>query len=54
MQSPEFQKRQHALGAEVVTDARSNPAEHRKFVQSEITRWGPILKSAAQYGDWLD
>ena len=41
-------------GAEVVTDARSNPAEHRKFVQSEISRWGPILKSAAQYGDWLD
>jgi tripartite-type tricarboxylate transporter receptor subunit TctC len=51
LKDPEFIKRQEALGAVVVTDARVNPAEHKKFVESEIAKWGPVIKAAGQYAD---
>jgi tripartite-type tricarboxylate transporter receptor subunit TctC len=51
LKDPEFIKRQEALGAEVVTDGRINPAEHRKFVEAEIAKWGPAIKAAGQYAD---
>jgi tripartite-type tricarboxylate transporter receptor subunit TctC len=47
----EFIKRQEALGAEVVTDARVGSAEHKKFVEAEIAKWGPAIKAAGQYAD---
>ena len=40
-----------ALGAVVITDARVGGAEHKKFVESEINKWGPIIKAAGQYAD---
>ncbi|WP_019560200.1 tripartite tricarboxylate transporter substrate-binding protein [Caldimonas manganoxidans] len=51
LKDPEFIKRQAALGAVVVTDARTNPAEHKKFVEAEINKWGPVIKAAGQYAD---
>lgn len=51
LKDPEFIKRQEALGAVVVTDARMNPAEHKKFVEAEINKWGPAIKAAGQYAD---
>jgi len=39
------------LGAVVVTDKRSDPAEHKKFVTSEIAKWGPIIQAAGVYAD---
>ena len=48
---PEFIKRQEALGAVVVTDARLGPAEHKRFVEAEINKWGPVIKAAGQYAD---
>ncbi|GIX24259.1 MAG: hypothetical protein KatS3mg122_1490 [Caldimonas sp.] len=51
LKDPEFIKRQAALGAMVVTDARTNPAEHKKFVEAEINKWGPVIKAAGQYAD---
>ena len=48
---PEFIKRQEALGAVIITDARVNGAEHKKFVEAEIAKWGPIIKAAGQYAD---
>jgi tripartite-type tricarboxylate transporter receptor subunit TctC len=51
LKDAEFNKRQEALGAVVVTDARLNPAEHKKFVEAEIAKWGPAIKSAGQYAD---
>ncbi len=51
LKDPEFIKRQEALGAVVVTDARLNPAEHKKFVEAEINKWGPAIKAAGQYAD---
>ena len=51
LKDPEFIKRQEALGAVVITDARLSGAEHKKFVQAEIAKWGPIIKAAGQYAD---
>ena len=51
LKDPEFIKRQEALGAVVITDARLSPAEHKKFVEAEIAKWGPAIKAAGQYAD---
>ena len=47
----EFIKRQEALGAVVITDSRLGGAEHKKFVEAEIAKWGPAIKAAGQYAD---
>jgi tripartite-type tricarboxylate transporter receptor subunit TctC len=47
----DFVKREEALGAVIITDARLNGAEHKKFVEAEIAKWGPIIKAAGQYAD---
>ena len=51
VKDPEFIKRQESLGAVVVSDARLGQAEHKKFVESEISKWGPAIKAAGQYAD---
>ena len=51
LQDADFIKKQEALGAVVITDNRLNPAEHRKFVEAEIGKWGPVIKAAGQYAD---
>jgi tripartite-type tricarboxylate transporter receptor subunit TctC len=47
----DFVKHQEALGAVIVSDARVNGPEHKKFVEAEIAKWGPIIKAAGQYAD---
>jgi len=51
LKDAEFIKRQEALGAVVVTDKRLDPVEHKKFVESEMNKWGPAIKAAGQYAD---
>jgi len=51
LKDPEFIKRQEALGAVIVTDGRVVPAEHKKFVEAEMNKWGPAIKAAGQYAD---
>jgi len=51
LKNPEFIKKQEALGAVIVTDKRTDGAEHKKFVASEIAKWGPIIQSAGVYAD---
>jgi tripartite-type tricarboxylate transporter receptor subunit TctC len=51
LKDADFHKRQEALGAVIVNDARNNPAEHKKFVEAEINKWGPVIKAAGQYAD---
>ena len=51
LKDPEFIKRQEALGAVIVSDNRTNPAEHKRFVEAEINKWGPAIKAAGQYAD---
>ncbi len=51
LKDAEFIKRQEALGAVVVSDNRVNGADHKKFVEAEIAKWGPAIKAAGQYAD---
>ena len=51
LKDPDFIKKQEGLGAVVVTDKRVEPAEHKKFVQSEVARFGPVIKAAGAYAD---
>ena len=51
LKDADFIKRQEALGAVIITDARLGGAEHKKFVEAEIAKWGPIIKAAGQYAD---
>jgi len=51
LKDPDFIKKQEALGAVVVTDKRIEPAEHKKFVQAEIDKWGAVIKAAGTYAD---
>jgi len=51
LKDAEFVKREEALGAVVVTDKRVTGPEHKKFVEAEINKWGPVIKAAGQYAD---
>jgi len=51
LKDPDFVKREEALGAVIITDARLGGAEHKKFVADEIAKWSPIIKAAGQYAD---
>ena len=51
LKDPEFIKKQEGLGAVVAADKRIEPAEHKKFVLSEIAKWTPIIKAAGVYAD---
>jgi tripartite-type tricarboxylate transporter receptor subunit TctC len=51
LKDADFIKREEALGADIVDDARVNPAEHKKFVEAEIAKWSPVIKAAGQYAD---
>ena len=51
LKDPEFIKKEQGLGAVVMTDKRIEGAEHKKFVASEIAKWGPIIKEAGTYAD---
>jgi len=51
LKDPEFIKKQEGLGAVVVNDKRSDPAEHKRFVAAEIAKWSPIIKAAGVYAD---
>jgi len=51
LKDADFIKRQEALGAVVITDNRVNGAEHKKFVEAEINKWGPVIKAAGQFAD---
>src|SRR5882672_7812098 len=47
----EFRANLARLGAEPVSADRARPEALHKFLQSEIAKWGPIIKKAGQYAD---
>ena len=51
LKDPDFIKKQEGLGAVVAADKRVEPAEHKKFVASEIEKWGAVIKAAGTYAD---
>lgn len=46
LKDPNLVKRQEALGISVVTDSRLDPAEHKKFFDTEMARWSKVIKDA--------
>jgi tripartite-type tricarboxylate transporter receptor subunit TctC len=51
LKDADLNKKFEALGAVTVTDNRLNPTDHKKFVEAEIAKWGPVIKAAGQYAD---
>ena len=51
LKDPELIRRQEALGISVVTDARLEPAAHRRFVEGEVARWAKVIRAAGTYAD---
>jgi tripartite-type tricarboxylate transporter receptor subunit TctC len=51
LKDADFIKKEEGLGAVVAADARVNGPEHKKFVEAEINKWGPIIKANNQYAD---
>ncbi|HYD75670.1 tripartite tricarboxylate transporter substrate-binding protein [Ramlibacter sp.] len=51
LKDPDFVRRQNELGAVIVNDKRVEPAEHKKFVASEINKWTPVIRAAGVYAD---
>jgi tripartite-type tricarboxylate transporter receptor subunit TctC len=51
LKDADFIKKQEGLGAIIITDARTGPADHKKYVVSEIAKWGPIIKASGVYAD---
>lgn len=51
LRDPEFIKKQEALGALVVTDARMEPAGHKAFVAAEMTKFKPFIEAAGKFAD---
>ncbi|MBL0726284.1 tripartite tricarboxylate transporter substrate binding protein BugD [Piscinibacter sp. HJYY11] len=51
LKDPELNKRQEALGISVVSDARVEPAAHKKFVEAEVARWAKVIQAAGAYAD---
>jgi tripartite-type tricarboxylate transporter receptor subunit TctC len=51
LKDPDLIKRQEALGISVVSDARVEPAAHKKFVEGEVARWAKVIQAAGAYAD---
>jgi len=51
LKDPDLIKREEALGLRAITDDRVSASGHRKFLESEMARWGKVIKDAGEYGD---
>ena len=51
LKDPAFVSRMADLGAEIVPDSKQTPDGLRTWLQSEINKWGPVIKSAGVYAD---
>ena len=51
VQDAGFKSRLAELGAEPVPLAKANPENLRAHLQSEISKWDPIIKKAGIYAD---
>jgi tripartite-type tricarboxylate transporter receptor subunit TctC len=51
LKDPAFANRMTDLGAELVPDAKQTPEGLKSWLQSEILKWGPVIRSAGVYAD---
>ena len=51
LKDPAFAARMADLGAEIVPESKQSPEGLRSWLQSEINKWGPVIRSAGVYAD---
>jgi tripartite-type tricarboxylate transporter receptor subunit TctC len=51
LKDPEFIKKRRRPGRRRRDRQAREPAEHKKFVASEINKWSPLIKAAGVYAD---
>ena len=51
LKDPAFVARMADLGAEIVPESKQSPEGLRSWLQSEISKWGPVIRSAGVYAD---
>ena len=51
LKDPEFIKKNEGLGALVVTDNRTDPAEHKKFVAAEMVKIKAAVDASGKYAN---
>lgn len=51
LKDPAFTARMAELGAEIVPESKQSPEGLRNWLQSEINKWGPVIRSAGVYAD---
>ena len=51
LKDPAFVNRMADLGGEIVPESKQTSEGLRTWLQSEITKWGPVIKSAGVYAD---
>lgn len=51
LKDPAFASRMADLGAEIVPESKQSPEGLRTWLQSEINKWGPVIRSAGVYAD---
>jgi tripartite-type tricarboxylate transporter receptor subunit TctC len=51
IKDPAFANRMADLGAEVTAESKQTPEGLRTWLQSEINKWGPVIRSAGVYAD---
>ncbi len=51
LKEPDFIHKEEQLSAVIAADERITAEGHKKFVQSEIDKWGKVIKDAGAYAD---
>jgi tripartite-type tricarboxylate transporter receptor subunit TctC len=51
LKDPDVVKRMEELGAEIVPDATNTPEALHAWLQSEIDKWGPVIKAGGKFAD---
>lgn len=51
LKDPAFTQKMAELGAEIVPEAKQTPAGLQIWLQSEVDKWGPIIRKAGVYAD---
>jgi len=51
LKDPAFVNRMADLGAEIAPESKQTPEGLRTWLQSEISKWGPVIRTAGVYAD---
>lgn len=51
LKDPAFASRMADLGAEITAESKQSPEGLRTWLQSEIQKWGPVIRTAGIYAD---